>query len=83
MSATGSAAEHVIAFDRGGAVAVATRLPTGLEGAGGWRDTALDLGAAPLVDVLTGRRHPGGTVPVTELLATYPVALLTQEEENR
>ena len=36
-SPTGRVAEHVLAFDRGGAVAVATRLPVGLSRHGGWR----------------------------------------------
>ena len=43
LAAAGAAADHVFAFDRGGAVAVATRLPAGLAASGGWRDTSLDL----------------------------------------
>ena len=43
--ATGAAADHVLAFDRGGAITVVTRLPVGLAGRGGWGDTALDLPA--------------------------------------
>ena len=39
VAAPASAAEHVFAFDRGGALTVATRLPVGLAAAGGWRDT--------------------------------------------
>jgi (1->4)-alpha-D-glucan 1-alpha-D-glucosylmutase len=83
LIASGPAAEHVVAFDRGGAIAVATRLPIGLARAGGWRGTTIDLGATPLVDVLTGRRHAAGPVQVADLLATYPVALLTEENETR
>ena len=41
--ADGPAAEHVLAFDRGGVVAVATRLPVGLARRGGWGDTTLSL----------------------------------------
>lgn len=70
----GPAAEHAVAFDRGGAVTVATRLPVRLERRGGWADTVVSL-PGDLVDVLTGRPY-GGTVPLATLLATYPVALL-------
>ena len=35
--ATGPAADHLFAFDRGGALTLATRLPVGLAGGGGWR----------------------------------------------
>lgn len=70
----GPAAGHAVAFDRGGAVTVATRLPVRLEGRGGWAGTVAELPGG-LVDVLTGRPH-GGTVRLAELLSTYPVALL-------
>ena len=49
--------EHVVAFDRGGAVTVATRLPVGLERDGGWRDTTRRRCAG--TDVLTGRSYGG------------------------
>jgi (1->4)-alpha-D-glucan 1-alpha-D-glucosylmutase len=63
LLAEGPAAEHVLAFDRGGAVTVVTRLPHGLAGMGGWGDTTLTL--------------PDGTVrEVGELLADRPVAVL-------
>ncbi|NKX50470.1 malto-oligosyltrehalose synthase, partial [Arthrobacter deserti] len=45
VAATGSAASHVFGFDRGGAVALATRLPLGLAAGGGWRETAVVLPA--------------------------------------
>jgi (1->4)-alpha-D-glucan 1-alpha-D-glucosylmutase len=85
LAANGPAAEHVVAFDRGGAIVVATRLPVGLERAGGWRETELDLGGGPVTDALTGRRFDGHQVRLADLLATYPVALLTFEakEEER
>jgi (1->4)-alpha-D-glucan 1-alpha-D-glucosylmutase len=76
LGATGPAAPHAIAFDRGGAVTVATRLPVGLERAGGWRDTAIEVGER-MTDVLTGRTFDG-TVALSELLADYPVALLAR-----
>jgi (1->4)-alpha-D-glucan 1-alpha-D-glucosylmutase len=76
LFATGPAAEHALAFDRGGSITVATRLPVGLERAGGWADTTLDIGGTA-TDVLTGRRMPR-QVHLTELLDTYPVALLVR-----
>jgi (1->4)-alpha-D-glucan 1-alpha-D-glucosylmutase len=76
LFATGPAAEHAIAFDRGGAITVATRLPVGLQRAGGWADTTLDLGG-PATDVITGRRV-GRESSLAELLDTYPVALLVR-----
>jgi (1->4)-alpha-D-glucan 1-alpha-D-glucosylmutase len=74
LRATGPAAEHLVAFDRGGAVTLATRLPVGLSAAGGWLDTALELPGAA-TDALTGR-EVSGTVRVGDLLDRYPVALL-------
>ena len=76
LSADGAAADHVIAFDRGGAIAGATRLPIGLAERGGWGDTVLDVGSAPVLDVLTGREHQGGRLRIGQVLETYPVALL-------
>lgn len=81
VPAFGAATDHVIAFDRGGAVSVATRLPLGLQAAGGWRDTSLHLAGRPVVDILTGESFPGGSVPVADLLSRYPVALLIPEGE--
>ncbi|MEO6201450.1 MAG: malto-oligosyltrehalose synthase, partial [Cryobacterium sp.] len=76
VEAVGAAAGHVIAFDRGGSVSVATRLPLGLEASGGWGDTAILLPGHPVVDVLTGERFEGGMLRVSDLLRRYPVALL-------
>ncbi|HSP53908.1 MAG TPA: malto-oligosyltrehalose synthase, partial [Cryobacterium sp.] len=76
VPAFGAAADHVIAFDRGGAVTIATRLPLGLAAAGGWGDTTVVLSGRPVVDLLTGEHHPGGTLSVAALLRRYPVALL-------
>jgi len=80
LAAEGPAAGHVVAFARGGGrlVAVATRLPLGLERAGGWRGTVLPLpdGPGPWTDVLTGQTVPAGNVPLDQLLSRYPVALL-------
>lgn len=76
MPAFGQAAEHAVAFDRGDAVTVATRLPLGLARRGGWGDTFILLAGRPVRDLLTGRIFPGGRLPLAELLAAYPVALL-------
>ena len=84
--AEGPAAEHVLAFERGGGnlVAVATRFPLTLERNGGWRGTTLPLPAGPgaWTDVLTGqlvKPGPDGTsAELSELLARYPVALLVR-----
>ena len=72
LAATGPAADHVVAFDRGGAVTVGTRLPVRLERDGGWRDTTIAVSGT---DVLTGRSYRGET-RLADLLADYPVALL-------
>ncbi|MBM7503190.1 malto-oligosyltrehalose synthase [Agromyces aurantiacus] len=87
LEVVGEAASHAIAFDRGGAVTVATRLPIGLAARAGaepaasappaaWGGTAVLHRREPVVDVLTGRRHDGGAVALADLLAAYPVALL-------
>lgn len=87
------ASRHAIAFDRGGAVTVATRLPVGLaarvgaapSGAaptGAWGDTVVLVPRRPMVDALTGRRHDGGAIPLADLLATYPVALLVPADSE-
>ena len=76
VTASGSAADHVLAFDRGGAIAVATRLPVGLARDGGWGDTTLDLPEGTWHDLLTGTRTDGR---LADLLAVHPVALLVKE----
>ncbi len=76
VRATGSAAGHVLAFDRGGAVTVATRLPIGLKRRGGWGDTELELPGA-WRDVLTDRP---ARARLAEVLDTYPVALLVRDD---
>ncbi|MCU1554129.1 MAG: treY [Arthrobacter sp.] len=79
VPATGTAAEHLLAFNRGrspaGAITLATRLPRGLEQKGGWQDTAIRLDAA-MTDELTGRSFGPGEVQVAQILESYPVALL-------
>jgi len=80
VTATGSAAAHLLAFDRGtapapGALTLATRLPRGLEQRGGWQDTAIQLASA-MTDELTATTYGPGSVAVGEILRDYPVALL-------
>ncbi|MFG1869862.1 malto-oligosyltrehalose synthase [Micromonospora arborensis] len=76
VPAHGPVGRHVVAFDRGGAVTVATRLPLGLERAGGWCDTNLSLPVNEVKDLFTGRVYSGGETSLADLLADYPVALL-------
>jgi (1->4)-alpha-D-glucan 1-alpha-D-glucosylmutase len=77
LAAEGPAAAHAVAFARGGqAVTVATRLPAGLRGRGGWDGTVLPLGGGRWQDLLTGAVHPGPRVPLAALTQRLPVALL-------
>ncbi|HLM04107.1 MAG TPA: malto-oligosyltrehalose synthase [Blastococcus sp.] len=80
VAVTGSAADHVVAFDRGGVVAVATRLPVGLA-AEGWGDTALQLPNGAWRDLLTGARVVSDVAGVAadRLLPRLPVALLIRD----
>jgi maltooligosyltrehalose synthase len=45
-----------------------------------WGDTVLELPAGLWCNVLTDDELPGGPVRVGELLARFPVGLLSQEE---
>jgi (1->4)-alpha-D-glucan 1-alpha-D-glucosylmutase len=76
VEAIGSAAKHAVAFDRGGVIALATRLPVQLERGGGWRDTTIDLAGAA-TDVITGRSFRA-EVELGDVLSAYPVALLVR-----
>lgn len=79
LTAEGPAAQHVLAFARSeDLVAVTTRLPLGLDRAGGWRDTALELPDGTWTDVITGETSPGGRSSLAALLSRYPVALLVR-----
>jgi (1->4)-alpha-D-glucan 1-alpha-D-glucosylmutase len=75
--AQGPAAGHAVAFDRGGAVTVATRLPVQLAREGGWRDTSVRMPGRH-VDVLTGRAHEH-EARLDDVLHGLPVALLVRE----
>jgi (1->4)-alpha-D-glucan 1-alpha-D-glucosylmutase len=74
-----SAQKHLVAFDRGGAITLATRLPVALSAAGGWGDATLALPPGRYRDVFTGT-HFASELLVAEALRRYPVALLLREE---
>jgi (1->4)-alpha-D-glucan 1-alpha-D-glucosylmutase len=80
VEATGSAADSVVAFDRGGVVTVATRRPVHLAETG-WGDTGLRLPTGAWRDLLTGNRVVSAAdgAPLTELLPQLPVALLVRD----
>ncbi|WP_413542904.1 malto-oligosyltrehalose synthase [Citricoccus nitrophenolicus] len=86
LDVIGEAADHVIAFTRGGSITVATRWPLGLDDEGGWGEAAVVLPRQVLVDLLTGRRfggaHTDGTTRLAELFEHHPVALLVPEDGN-
>ncbi|MBG0740038.1 malto-oligosyltrehalose synthase [Paeniglutamicibacter antarcticus] len=81
VPAHGPAAEHLLAFDTGGAIAVATRLSRRLDDDGGWRGTVVGL-PYPCTDLLTGRSYPATAVPVPNLLRDFPVALLVRTTDS-
>ncbi len=74
--AAGQAADHVVAFDRGGVVAVVTRLPVGLAGRGDWGDTVLELDGT-WWDVVS-QRIVGNRL--ADVLRELPVALLVRAD---
>lgn len=78
VPASGPALDHVVAFDRGGAITVATRLPVGLADRGGWDGTTLELPPGVWTDAL-GSWSGSGAAPLAEVLADLPVALLVKE----
>jgi (1->4)-alpha-D-glucan 1-alpha-D-glucosylmutase len=70
---------HALAFLRGDTqLTVVTRLPLGLERAGGWGERVLPLPEGDWTDALTGRGSLRDAVPLADLLGTLPVALLTR-----
>ena len=78
IGATGSAADHAVAYARGeDVIAVATRLPVGLHRRGSWQESALPLPAGAWHDVFT--RRPAAAA-LRDLLSELPVALLVRRE---
>jgi len=78
MGASGPADDHVVAFMRGdSAITVVPRLTVGLARAAGWGRTALKLPPGTWRDRFTGATM-SGQVLMSEMLAAFPVALLTK-----
>ena len=75
----GVCAQHLVGFDRGGAVALATRLPVGLSRHGGWQDTTVTLPGHTYTELFTGATVAGSKTSVASLFETYPVALLVRQ----
>jgi (1->4)-alpha-D-glucan 1-alpha-D-glucosylmutase len=67
--------QHLLAFDRGGAITLVTRLPVGLRQSGGWGDAHVALSGRIYRDALTGILYEGD-VALDQLFRQYPVALL-------
>jgi (1->4)-alpha-D-glucan 1-alpha-D-glucosylmutase len=82
VAASGPAADHALALDRGGAVTVATRLPVGLATKSGWGSTVLDLPPGRWRDVITGATVTSSAegLSLAEALRSLPVALLVRDE---
>ena len=79
LVADGPMQKHLVAFDRGGAITLATRLPVGLSAAGGWGDTTLLLPPGRYRDTFTGSVFTD-ELYVADALDRYPVALLLAEK---
>ena len=81
IEVSGTAAAHAVAFMRGDdVVTVATRLPVGLQRAGGFGETSLALPPGSWHDVLTGEDV---TSPLmADVLRRLPVALLARRPER-
>ncbi|CDO08617.1 maltooligosyl trehalose synthase [Mycolicibacterium cosmeticum] len=75
LSASGSAAEHVLAFGRGSDVLVAVARWTVRLNETGWGDTTVELPDGSWSDRISGRTFTG-TVPAGDLFEQVPVALL-------
>lgn len=80
LPANGSAATHLVSYLRGQDVVVAACRWTVELAETGWADTALPLPDGRWLDLLSGRRW-SGLVPLTELLADSPVALLERTDD--
>jgi len=79
MLVDGPMQRHLVAFDRGGAITLATRLPVSLSAAGGWGDTTLLLPPGRFRDAFTGTAYTD-ELYVADALGHYPVALLLAEK---
>jgi len=80
LAVTGEKCQHAIAFQRGSnVVTVVQRWSMGL--AAEWADTAIELPPGRWKNHLTDEPLLGDSVPLSELLHDFPVALLTKEEK--
>ena len=76
--ARGQKAAHAFAFLRAGEVL--TLVPRLILGRGGhWDDTRIELPAGRWRNILTGEGNATGDLPLEQLLARFPVALLVRE----
>jgi (1->4)-alpha-D-glucan 1-alpha-D-glucosylmutase len=77
LRVSGSRADHAVAFARRGEVAVIVpRLPLRL--GGDWQGSTIELAPGAWRNELTGEEVEGGERAVAELLARFPVALLSR-----
>jgi len=75
---TGDRSDHAVAFARGGgAVTLVPRLVLGLGRQGDWGDTTVHLPPGDWYNELTGDEIAGGHQAVADVLARFPVALLS------
>lgn len=87
--AVGEAESHLVGIARGdrdvrgasglGIIALATRRPLSLERRGGWGETTVTLPEGTWVDRMSGLTFEG-TVPVKDVLAVLPTALLVSSK---
>ncbi len=79
VAAHGKKRNHVVAYSRGNdIVVVVPRLVLTLRE--DWADTWVDLAGGTWVNVMTGDRACNERIIIHDLLATFPVALLSREE---
>ncbi|MFW6155385.1 MAG: malto-oligosyltrehalose synthase [Planctomycetota bacterium] len=78
LAVEGPAADHVVAFARGGVtVTIVPRLTLRLGGA--WDDTCVRLPAGRYRSAFDGREIAGGAARVADVLGRFPVGLLVKE----
>jgi (1->4)-alpha-D-glucan 1-alpha-D-glucosylmutase len=78
LRTVGVRSDHAVAFCRGsGAIAIAPRLS--LKMGGDWSETAIDLPPGRWHNELTGDSVEGGEQPMANLLARFPVCLLSRD----
>jgi (1->4)-alpha-D-glucan 1-alpha-D-glucosylmutase len=78
LRAQGPLGEHLVAFRR--ADAVITAVPRLLTKMGhNWLDTRIEIPSGNWCNELTGERISGGKIAVAELLARFPVCLLSRD----